>query len=168
MTPLPPALSGTAELIAWRLDRIDRAAQCESGEGARLYGGRWNGVGQRAVYLSLDPSTTILEKAAHTGFSSLDLVPHIMMRIQINELAAVMVVWPEDLPTGQWLNAGMLSLRQQAFGNGLLAAYEFIVIPSAVSNLSWNLVFDPARAIGKYSLRQQIPFILDRQPHRNV
>ena len=168
MTPLPAALlagaerSG-AELIAWRLDRVDRAADWSSGEGARLYGGRWNAVGQRAVYLSLDPSTTILEKAVHGGFSMLDRVPHVMTGVVIEDPAAVRVMVPAEIPKSAWLRPGTLNAAQQAFGGQLLVAHAFLVIPSVVSSLSWNLVFDPARAQGKCVLKQQKPFELDRR-----
>jgi NitT/TauT family transport system substrate-binding protein len=63
VTPLPAALARGSELIAWRLDWERHAALWSSGEGARIEGGRWNSVGQRAVYCSLDPAITILERS---------------------------------------------------------------------------------------------------------
>ena len=163
MTPLPAALDGGQALIAWRLDRADRAVGWESGEGARLFGGRWNRKGQRAVYFSLDPSTTILEKAVHAGFAMLDRVPHVMTGVVIADPRTVQVVGPEAIAKAEWLRPGILIAAQQAFGDTLLAAHDFIVIPSVVSSLSWNLVFDPARVQGKYALKQQKPFELDRR-----
>jgi RES domain-containing protein len=60
-----------------------------------------------------------------------------------------------------WLHGGIPSLGQQQFGANLLAKYSFVIIPSSVSKLSWNLVFDPLRALGKYTLRSQAPLVLD-------
>uniref|UniRef100_UPI003F94965A RES family NAD+ phosphorylase n=1 Tax=Rhodoblastus sp. TaxID=1962975 RepID=UPI003F94965A len=77
MTPLPAGLGGS-ELVAWRLDRSSFAATWDSGAGAYLEGGRWNGKGVRAVYCSIDPATAILEVAVHTGFEALDSVPHVL------------------------------------------------------------------------------------------
>src|SRR5690606_31231034 len=65
--PLPSLLGGT-ELIAWRLDAKKFAPTWDSGEGAYRFGGRWSSPGTRAVYCSLDASTTILEVAVHRGF----------------------------------------------------------------------------------------------------
>ncbi len=56
VTPLAPPL-GAGEVTAWRLDESRFAATWDSGEGARLYGGRWNSRGRTIVYCSVDPST---------------------------------------------------------------------------------------------------------------
>lgn len=50
---------------AWRLVREARADDAFSGEGARLYGGRWNPPGQRATYLSATRSLAALEVLVH-------------------------------------------------------------------------------------------------------
>jgi RES domain-containing protein len=155
------ALGGDGALVAWRLDRSRHAARWDSGEGAWQEGGRWNSVGRRAVYCSLDPATTILEKAVHAGFASLDVVPHVLTSLTVKNANAVTVVKPEDIPDPAWLAPGVVSAGQQAFGDGLLARHDFIVVPSVVSAHSWNLVFDPARAAKRYVLRMQEPFVLD-------
>ena len=56
MTPLPPPL-GRGELVFWRLDKATFASSWDSGEGAFLFGGRWNSRNRRVVYASLDPAT---------------------------------------------------------------------------------------------------------------
>ena len=50
---------------AWRLVSEARADDAFSGEGARLYGGRWNPHGQRATYLSATRSLSALEALVH-------------------------------------------------------------------------------------------------------
>jgi RES domain-containing protein len=47
----------------------------------------------------------------------------------------------------------------------LLARHKIIVIPSAVSTQSSNLVFAAANAIGSYKLRSQERFSLDPRLH---
>jgi RES domain-containing protein len=168
VTPLPAALARSPELIGWRLDWARHAAVWSSGEGARIEGGRWNSVGRRAVYCSLDPATTILERAVHTGFAMLDTVAHVLTSVRIEEPKAVHVVSPEDVPNANWLRAGFPSAGQQGFGDALLASHLFIVIPSVVSTHSWNLIFDPTRAEGAYTLVRQEPFALDTRLHRPV
>ena len=160
MTPL--ALPhGSGEWVAWRLDRHIFKATWDSGEGAFLFGGRWNSKGVRAVYCSLDPSTAILEVAAHKGFEQLDAVAHILTALDISIAAAIHVVEPDDVPNPDWLRPFTPVSNQQKFGDALLARHSFIAIPSAVSAHSWNLIFDRDRAAGAYRLRLQERFALD-------
>jgi RES domain-containing protein len=161
VTPLPAALEPRAPLVAWRLDAARHAAAWASGIGAELAGGRWNPKGVRAVYASIDPATTILESAVHRGFDVLDTQPFVLTHFVVDDPAAVRVVGPDELPNPAWLHAGIPSAGQQAWGAALLAAHAFVVLPSVVSRASWNLVFDPARAAGRYALRGQQPLAPD-------
>lgn len=52
---------------AWRLVSDARADDAFSGEGARLYGGRWNPPGLRATYLSASRSLAALEVLVHNA-----------------------------------------------------------------------------------------------------
>lgn len=49
----------------YRLVRVERAAEALSGEGARLYGGRWNPPGVAALYASASRSLAVLETFVH-------------------------------------------------------------------------------------------------------
>lgn len=159
MTPLPAALGGK-DLVAWRLDRAVYAESWNSGEGAFRAGGRWNSKGVPVVYCSLDPSTAILEVAVHKGFEVLDRVPHIMTSMTIGDPSLVHVVNEGDIPNAEWLRPVSPGPAQQTFGNELLAKHPFIVIPSAVSPRSWNLIFNVGMT-DAYVLRQQETFSLD-------
>ena len=75
MVPLPD-YAGPAHF--WRLDDSRFKKIWDSGEGARLTGGRWSPAGMVATYCSLDPSTAILEVAVHKGFDTLNGVPHVL------------------------------------------------------------------------------------------
>src|SRR5438105_7958383 len=152
--PLPAPLGG-AELVAWRLDEAKYRAAWDSGEGAYRVGGRWNSRGIRAVYCSIDPATAILEVAVHKGFKTLDTVAHILTALTIAEPSNVHIVDPESVPNPHWLRPGIPGAGQQAFGDRLLAQHKFIVIPSAVSTHSWNLIFIATAAVGAYALREQ-------------
>jgi len=50
---------------AWRLVKAQHAATAFDGEGARLYGGRWNSMGVRVVYVSFSKSLAALEILVH-------------------------------------------------------------------------------------------------------
>ncbi len=160
MTPLPPPL-GSGEFVAWRLDVAGYAPTWDSGEGAYQKGGRWNRKGVRAVYCSLDPATAILEVAVHKGFETLDIVPHVLTAVTIDDPSNIHVVDTADIPNANWLASGIPSAGQQAFGDTLLATHKLIVLPSAVSKNSWNLMFVAGIAAGTYRLRLQEKFALD-------
>jgi RES domain-containing protein len=165
MTTLPAALGGGSGLLFWRLDHQNRAPTWDSGEGAFRVGGRWNSKGVRAVYCALDPATAILEVAVHKGFKVLDTVPHVITAARIPDVAEVHVVKSDVVPNSNWLRPGIPSAGQQAFGDNLLRGHRFVAIPSAVSKHSWNLIFDPTKANGFYSLDFQEPFALDTRLH---
>jgi RES domain-containing protein len=160
VTSLPAPLGGN-DLVARRLDHARYAATWDSGEGSYLAGGRWNSKGIRAVYCSLDPATAILEVAVHKGFNALDAVPHVLTTIHIADVASVFVVKPEDVPIPNWLRPGIPGAAQQAYGDSLMTAHRFVVIPSALSPASWNVIFVAASAKGGYVVRSQDRFALD-------
>lgn len=164
MTPLAPLTPG-AELVAWRLDEATFGPTWDSGEGAYRVGGRWNSRGIRAVYCAIDPSTAILEVAVHKGFMALDTVPHVLTACTIGDASAVHVVHPGEVANPNWLRPGIPSAGQQAFGDSLLLDHAFVAIPSAVSTMSWNLIFDVRAATGLYALRSQARFALDTRLH---
>lgn len=160
MKPLPSPL-GSGDLVGWRLDREKRAGEWDQGVGAFNVGGRWNAIGARAVYCSLDASTAILEVAVHKGFHVLDTEPHVLTWFRIADPAHVHVVAASAVPNANWLRPGKPGAGQQQFGNALLAKHPFVALPSAVSTHSWNLIFTPSLAAGKYELLGQEPFALD-------
>jgi RES domain-containing protein len=160
MTPLPAPL-GTGELVFWRLDMEAFAATWEQGEGSFRVGGRWNSKGVRAVYASLDPATAILEVAAHKTFRTLDTVPHVLTSARITDPSTARVITERDVPNPNWLVPGVPSTGQQQFGDALLKAHPFVVLPSAVSHHSWNIIFDASLAKPYYDNIQQERFRLD-------
>lgn len=101
----------------------------------------------------------------HKGFRTLDTVAHTLTSLEIANPADVHIVDPATLPNRNWLAPGLPSAGQQGFGDALLAAHKFVLLPSAVSPNSWNLVFVRSAAIGAYSLRMQQAFALDPRLH---
>ena len=171
MAPLPAALAGLGAaagpqpLWVWRIDAQAYAATWDSGLGAERFGGRWNPKGQRAVYCSLDPATCLVEAAVHRGFDVLDTRPHVLSCVQVDPLSpadpGARVVQPGELPNPAWLHGGTPSAGQQRFGAELLAAHGVVVLPSAVSKCSWNLVFSPDVAAGRIRLLHQRRLVVD-------
>lgn len=160
MTPLPPPL-GKGEIRFWRLDADRHAATWASGEGSFRVGGRWNSPGHYTIYASLDPSTATLEVAVHKGFRVLDIEPHILTSGHIIDPKAVHIVQPSDVPNPNWLTPGIPNKNQQDFGDELLSKHRFVLIPSAVSRHSWNLIFDAKKPETDYDGINQERFALD-------
>ncbi len=160
MTPISPPL-GSGELFFWRIDAERYATTWHRGEGSFRVGGRWNSPGVRAVYTSLDPATAVLEVAVHKGFKVLDTEPHTLTSGRIIDPADVTIVEPTDIPNPNWLAPCTPNTNQQEFGDRLLTKHTFILIPSAVSKKSWNLIFNAAKVATKYDSVTQDRFSLD-------
>jgi RES domain-containing protein len=55
-----------AAVVAWRVVKDKHAKAAFSGEGARIYAGRWNSAGVRVVYCSENLALAALEILVHT------------------------------------------------------------------------------------------------------
>lgn len=126
----------------WRICRRRYAAEAAMGEGARLFGGRWNSRGVRAIYAS-----TSLALAAVETFVNLEpnLRPADLVSIEgeIPESIQIARLGMEALPAG-WSATRDESLRR--FGDdwvrdGRSAA---LFVPSAPIRGEWNLLLNPA------------------------
>lgn len=58
-------------VTAWRIVKKQRAARAFDGEGARLFGGRWNSPGVAMVYVASTRALAVLELAVHLDRSTL-------------------------------------------------------------------------------------------------
>ena len=52
-------------ITSWRVVNEDYATRAFDGEGARVWGGRWNSAGRAVVYTSATTSLGLLEKMVH-------------------------------------------------------------------------------------------------------
>jgi RES domain-containing protein len=70
---------------AWRIVKARFAQQAFDGEGARLYGGRWNSVGVRMVYMAGSVSLAVLEILVH--LENTDVLPAYSLRaVQFDDI----------------------------------------------------------------------------------
>jgi RES domain-containing protein len=70
---------------AWRLCQAAHTATAFNGDGARIYGGRWNNKGQPVIYTASSLSLAALEVLAH---ADTDLMP--------NDFFSFVVSIPDD------------------------------------------------------------------------
>lgn len=157
MNPLP----WDDHWYAWRIDPEVYKRTWDSGLGSERVGGRWNRPGRRVVYASVDPSTAILEVAAHGSFDALDKEPHVLTCFEVTNQALVKIVQPEELPNPYWMSPAKPSHNQQQFADALLAEHPFVLIPSATTQHSWNLLVSCELAEGQFKMISQERFGLD-------
>ena len=149
----------------WRICRRRYAADAAVGEGARLFGGRWNSRGVRVVYAS-----TSLSLAAVETFVNLDpnLRPADLVSIEgeIPDAIETVTLEPKDLPV-RWYETRDESLhrfRDEWIRDGRSAA---LFVPSAAIRGEWNVLLNPVHAeFSAINFRNPEPFEFDRRMFR--
>jgi RES domain-containing protein len=144
----------------WRICRRRYASEAASGEGARLYGGRWNSRGVRMVYAS-----TSLALAAVETFVNLEpnLRPPDLVSIEgeIPESLAIDRLNQALLPR-TWYATRDESLRR--FGDEWVKAGKTValIVPSAAIRGEWNVLSNPAHGdFSKITLQEPHVFEFD-------
>ena len=144
----------------WRICRRRYVAKAASGEGARLYGGRWNSRGVRVVYAS-----TSLALAAVETFVNLEpnLRPKDLVSIEgdIPDALEIARVDLKALPAN-WHETRDESLRR--VGDNWIRAGRTaaLLVPSAAIRGEWNVLLNPAhRDFSKIKFREPAPFKFD-------
>ena len=111
----------------------------ESGEGARLHGGRWNSPGRAVIYACETQTGAILEKLVHTNG-----------RIPKHQVCVVFVapdslksasLDPNDIPG--WAGADMVASRKAGDAWLEKAATAVLLVPSVVVDAERNVLLNP-------------------------
>jgi len=149
----------------WRICRQRYAADAARGEGARLYGGRWNSRGVRVVYAS-----TSLALATVETFVNLEpnLRPADLVSIEgaIPEGLEIDRLELADLPQG-WHQTRDESLSQ--FGDSWIRAGHSValLVPSAAIRGEWNVLLNPVhREFSKIAFYEPALFEFDARMFR--
>ena len=145
-------------MIVWRLCQAGHAAL--DGEGAFLYGGRWNAPGTRLVYTSRHLSLAILEILVHTGP---DTLPDGLFKLEISipedirrETRAA-----SDLPA-RWADG--TTRDAQSVGDRWVAGARSaaLQLPSAIVPEEENVLINPRHADARrIAVISQAPLRLD-------
>jgi RES domain-containing protein len=69
---------------AWRITKRKHAKSAFSGEGARLYGGRWNSPGTAVIYTAQSQALAVLEVLVHLDSAEL-LKKYVLFEVSIDE-----------------------------------------------------------------------------------
>jgi RES domain-containing protein len=144
----------------WRICRRRFAAEAATGEGARLFGGRWNSRGVRMVYASAS-----LALAAVETFVNLEpnLSPNDLVSIEgeIPDDIEIARLDPSALPAN-WSETRDESLRR--FGDEWIRAGKTaaMLVPSAAIHGEWNILLNPSHPdFYRIKFRDAEPFEFD-------
>src|SRR5271163_3546507 len=146
----------------WRLCKARYASAAFSGEGARLYSGRWNPVGVSMVYTSTSLALACLEFFVHLDPS-----------VAPDDLVSVSATIPTDLAKErievenlpiEWRVTDNPTL--QRLGADWIAAQKSVAleVPSVVVDGDWNVLLNPAhRDFGKIVPDAPKPWSFDQR-----
>jgi RES domain-containing protein len=121
-----------------------------SGNGARLYGGRWNSEGKYALYTAATRSLALLEILAHVPARLLSDKRYILVTLTAPaDKTLIEMIRPEDLP-GDW-DALDVQHVTQTIGDKFLQEQKKLVmtVPSVLVPEEFNYVINPLHAAMK-------------------
>jgi RES domain-containing protein len=129
-------------ITAWRLVKSRHARAAFDGEGARLYGGRWNSPGTRVAYASDSVALAALEVLAHLQSTAV-LQTYSLATIRFPE-SVVEALDPATLPA-DWRRFPSPPANQ-AVGDAWVAEGRSLVlrVPSAIVPSASNYLINPA------------------------
>jgi len=127
---------------AWRIVKTRYSADAFSGEGARLYGGRWNSSGIAMVYTAGSESLATLELLVHLDNTS--VLPSFSICPVDFDDSLVELIDPATLPRSWRQAPAPISL--QAVGDDWISRGSSVVlrVPSAVIESEYNYLINPA------------------------
>lgn len=145
---------------AWRIVKPYRVADAFSGEGARLFGGRWNSVGTPMVYAAESKSLAALEILVHVDAADL-MDEYLCLPVQFDKR------WSRSLDFGSlpdhWRNP-MPPVATQAIGDAWAGEHLSVVleVPSILIPGESNYLINPRHPnIGKLKVGPPEPFEFD-------
>lgn len=127
---------------AFRLCKTRHLATAFTGEGARLYGGRWNSPGQAVIYASSSLSLATLEVLVHLedpaafarlfSWVSLEFPERFIEELDLKKLRAG---WADD----------EINLTSRMIGDEWLRSLRtpVLAVPSVVTPGEWNYLLNP-------------------------
>ena len=128
-------------LRAWRLLKSKYATRALSGEGARLYGGRWNNPGRPVIYTAESLALATLEILVHVkSYKELDDYQKIRFEFDEDFFTNIKL---ENLPVN-W-RAGRTTDETRRLGDDWLkrSDYPILQVPSVIIPEECNYLLNP-------------------------
>ena len=146
------------EVTAYRLIKRKFQESAFDGEGARLYGGRWNSPGKACVYVASSESLALLEIMVHLESYRL-LNAYALLRLTL-PAESILSVGVEDLPDN-WQEAPAPAETAE-LGDGWLASGQSLALalPSVVVPRELNYMLNPAHPLFEQAIStaEALPF----------
>jgi RES domain-containing protein len=144
---------------AWRIVKARHEGTAFDGEGARIYGGRWNSPGTRLVYASATLSLAALESLVHlnppVAFKWVAIPVSFEERlVEVMSLAGLPADWTEEPPPPSTMEVGDQWVKQ--------ARSAVLEIPSVIVRSESNFLLNPAHPdFKKVVIGKSAPFAFD-------
>ncbi|WP_447956620.1 RES family NAD+ phosphorylase [Vreelandella sp. EE7] len=150
-----------SEVQAYRLVKRKYQDTAFDGEGARLYGGRWNSPGNACVYVASSESLALLEIMVHLESYRL-LETYALLRLTL-PAESILRVGIEDLPDN-WQEAPAPAETAE-LGDGWLASKQSLALalPSVIVPRELNYMLNPAHPLFDQmtTTAEELPFQAD-------
>ncbi len=147
-------------LTTWRLLKVKYANRALSGEGARLYGGRWNSPGRLVIYT-----------AESLALAALEILVHVKSHEELSNYQKIKFEFDEGLFTDikqeslsvNW-RAGRTTDETRQLGDAWLKRndYPILRVPSVIIPEEWNYLLNPLNPkFSKIKASSTQPFSFD-------
>ncbi len=114
-----------------------------SGNGSRLFGGRWNSEGIFALYTSTTRALALLETLAHTPAKMLQIKSYTLLTLSLPDSATSSEIVINDLPAN-WATPDNAVLTQK-IGDSFFKTKKTLLlqVPSVVMPEEKNIIINP-------------------------
>jgi RES domain-containing protein len=145
---------------AWRIVRATLVSSAFSGEGARVYGGRWNSQGTAVIYVS-----------EHESLAALELLVHLTPLPADDRYRSFRIEWEDKLTEyfpvknlpANW-NAEPPAVQTMQIGDDWIHAGKSLAlaVPSVLSTSEMNFLLNPKHPdFKKIKISQPIDYRFD-------
>lgn len=151
-------------IILWRLVTARFAASAFSGEGARLYGGRWNRKGVAMVYTAESQSLAMLEMLVQDEPLR---ARYVMIPATLPGRLRIERIGPGQLP-GDWRDPAARGQLQALGGDWIgRGSSAVLAVPSSVIPAETNYLLNPLHpAFARIEIGEPQEFITDLRLRR--
>jgi len=145
---------------AWRIINKKHAASAFSGEGAKLFGGRWNPQGYAAVYVADSLALAILELIVHLD-EDRDIHDYVAIPVEFEDTRIIR--WPESKLPENWSSLPISHKTQQMGKSWLMEKQSLVLkVPSSVVHHDYNFVINPLHPdFSSLIIGQPLPLQID-------
>jgi RES domain-containing protein len=151
----------------WRISKARFAESAFSGEGARLFDGRWNFEGVPMVYTSSSLALAAIEFFVHLDPSDApnDLVS---MKADLPDELGIEQIYEDRLPPN-WRRVDNNELQKLGSDWAKSKRSVALVVPSAVVEEEWNVLLNPKHTdFAAITIRPAKPFRYDERMFKSI